>query len=68
MRKAYSVGGAARASAYRSLATEMMRVSPPVAVFGRAQAAPQLFSSRVGCQVYRPQDSGWVDLAALCRK
>jgi len=28
--------------------------------------SPQIFSFRIGCQVFRPQDGGLVDLAALC--
>jgi YVTN family beta-propeller protein len=66
MRAAYLVPGAARASAYRRLDTQMFRTSPPMAVYATIRGTPQLFSSRIGCRVFRPQDAGLVDLAALC--
>jgi ABC-type transport system substrate-binding protein len=68
MRAAHGVAGARRAAAYRALVADMMRMSPPAAVFAHTRSRPQLFSDRVGCQVFRPQDLGWVDLAALCLK
>jgi serine/threonine-protein kinase len=66
MRSAFLVQGSARASAYRRLETDMFRNAPPMAVYATARGTPQLFSSRIGCQVFRPQDAGLVDLAALC--
>lgn len=66
MRAAYKVQGAGRAAAYRRLDTQMFLQSPPAAVYATMLGSPQLFSSRIGCQVFRPQDSGLVDLAALC--
>lgn len=68
MRAAYRIAGPRRAAAYRSLVADMMRESPPSAIFAHGRQFPQLFSERVGCQVFRPQDGGWVDLAALCLK
>jgi hypothetical protein len=68
MRAAYYVTGRKRASKYRMLATDMMRDSPPTAQYAFARQPPQIFSRRVGCQVFRPQDGGLVDLAALCLK
>jgi YVTN family beta-propeller protein len=66
MRAAFKVEGAGRAAAYRRLDTQMFLKSPPAAVYATLRGSPQLFSSRIGCQVFRPQDSGLVDLAALC--
>lgn len=66
MRAVYRVQGSARAAAYRRLETDMFRNSPPMAVYARGTGSPQIFSSRIGCQVFRPQDAGLVDLAALC--
>ena len=45
-----------------------MRESPPSMPFAHGRFPPQVFSERVGCQVFRPQDWGWVNLAALCLK
>ena len=66
MRATYRVGGTARAAAYRQLVAQMFRQSPPAAVFASQNGPPQLFSSRIGCQVFRPQYGGYVDLPALC--
>lgn len=66
IRAAYAVEGRARSAAYRRLVAAMFRLAPPAAVYGLQNGPPQLFSSRIGCQVFRPQDSGYVDLAALC--
>ena len=66
-RAANLVAGAPRASAYRALVADMMRESPPLAAFGFV-SAPQLVSGRIGCTVFRPQDGGYLDLAAACRK
>jgi serine/threonine-protein kinase len=68
MRTALRLSGAARAAAYRRLETDMFRNSPPSAVYAVMLGAPQFFSPRVGCQVFRPQDNGPVDLAALCTR
>ena len=51
---------------YGRLDRSMMLTSPPVAVYSALHGQPQLFSSRIGCEVFRPQDQGLVDLAALC--
>jgi YVTN family beta-propeller protein len=66
MRSAFLVQGSARAGVYRRLEMDMFRSSPPMAVYATVRGTPQLFSSRIGCQVFRPQDAGLVDLAALC--
>jgi serine/threonine-protein kinase len=66
MRRVYLVEGAGRAAAYRNLVARMMRESPPAAVFQVPRTPAQLFSGRLGCQLFRPQDHGYVDLAALC--
>ena len=66
MRAAYAVRGTARAGAYRRLVTDLLRSAPPGAVYGTQNGPAQVFSSRIGCQVFRPQDWGYVDLAALC--
>lgn len=66
MEAAYRVGGSGRAAAYRRLVQQMLAESPPAAVYATMRASPQLFSPRIGCQVFRPQDYGLVDLAALC--
>jgi ABC-type transport system substrate-binding protein len=66
MRAAFAQRGAKRTAAYRRLDTDMFRNSPPLAVFAALRGTPQLFSSRIGCQVFPPQDYGLVDLAALC--
>ena len=66
MRRAAAVVGPRRASIYRQLVGQMMRQSPPTAVFAIPRQPVQLFSENVGCQVFRPQDYGYVDLAALC--
>ena len=66
LRTTYLVGGAARRTAYGQLDTAMFRQSPPAAVYATIRGTPQIFSSRIGCQVFRPQDDGLVDLAALC--
>ena len=66
MRTAHDVGGAARAEAYRRLVAGMLRAAPPAAPYGTQNGPAQVFSSRIGCQVFRPQDWGYVDLAALC--
>jgi serine/threonine-protein kinase len=66
MRAAYHVTGGGRAAAYHRLVTQMMLESPPAAVYATIRGTPQLFSSRIGCQVFRPMNNGLVDLAALC--
>ena len=66
MRRAATVVGPGRATVYRELVGRMMRQSPPTAVFAIPRQPVQLFSENVGCQVFRPQDYGYVDLAALC--
>jgi hypothetical protein len=68
LRAAYEVQGEARASTYRDLVADMMRESPPVAVFDTRAQAAQFFSERIDpkCVVTRPQDGGFLDLAALC--
>ena len=66
MRAAHAVGGAARAGAYRRLVAGMFRADPPAAVYALQNGPPQLVSTHIGCQVFRPQDLGYVDLAALC--
>jgi serine/threonine-protein kinase len=66
MRAATRLVEPARAAAYRRLETEMFRSSPPHVVFAAISGPAQLFSSRIGCQVFRPQDLSTVDLAALC--
>jgi serine/threonine-protein kinase len=58
--------GPARGHAYRRLETQMFRNSPPAAVYAVMSGPPQIFSSRIGCEIFRPQDGGLVDLAALC--
>jgi len=68
MRAAFRIQGPGRAAAYRRLDAQMFRQSPPAAVFATVRGSPQLFSSRIGCEVFRPQDDGLVDLAALCIK
>ena len=66
LRAAHEVGGAARAATYRRLVAGMLREAPPAAPYGTQNGPAQVFSSRIGCQVFRPQDWGYVDLAALC--
>jgi hypothetical protein len=44
----------------------MLRSAPPAAPYGTQNGPAQVFSSRIGCKVFRPQDWGYVDLAALC--
>ena len=66
LRAAHGVGGAARAETYRRLVAGMLRAAPPAAPYGIQNGPAQVFSDRVGCQVFRPQDWGYVDLAALC--
>jgi hypothetical protein len=56
--------GAARAAAYRSLATRLERDVAPIAVYG-APVTPEFFSARMGCQVEQPA-IGAVDIGALC--
>ena len=68
MRAGYRLYGEERASAYRDLVSDMMRDSPPSAVFMARSLPVHFFSDRVDpeCVVTRPQDGGQVDLAALC--
>jgi ABC-type transport system substrate-binding protein/class 3 adenylate cyclase/streptogramin lyase/predicted Ser/Thr protein kinase len=68
MRAAYLLEGDARANAYRDLVGDMMRESPPGAVYLTRAWPAQFFSERMdpACNVFRPQDGGYVDLAALC--
>ncbi|MGZ4320060.1 MAG: ABC transporter substrate-binding protein [Gaiellaceae bacterium] len=56
--------GAARATAYRSLAARLERNVAPIAVYG-APVTPEFFSARMGCQVEQPAVGG-VDIGALC--
>jgi peptide/nickel transport system substrate-binding protein len=65
MRRAFLVQGARRAPTYRALVGSMMRTSPPSAPFAVPRTPAQFFSGKLGCQVFRPQDYGYVDLAAL---
>ena len=65
-RAANRLTGRTRPAAYRSLVADMMRESPPSMPFAHGRFPPQVLSDRVGCQVFRPQDRGWVDLAVLC--
>jgi hypothetical protein len=44
----------------------MLRSAPPAAPYGTQNGPAQVFSSRIGCKIFRPQDLGYVDLAALC--
>jgi hypothetical protein len=55
---------AARAAAYRALATRLERDAAPIAVYG-APITPELFSARMGCQVEQPV-IGAADISALC--
>ena len=66
MRTAHDVGGAARAEAYRRLVAGMLLCRPARSALRTQNGPAQVFSSRIGCQVFRPQDWGYVDLAALC--
>jgi peptide/nickel transport system substrate-binding protein len=66
MRAAATLSEPARSVAYRKLEVDMYRNSPPDVVYAVQLGPPQIFSSRIGCQVFRPQDNGLVDLAALC--
>jgi serine/threonine-protein kinase len=66
MRAAQEVGGTARADTYKQLVAGMLRSAPPAAVYGAPNGPAQVFSNRIGCQLFRPQDWGYVDLAALC--
>ena len=68
MRAANRLYGDERASAYRDLVADMMRESPPGAVYQTRAGPAQFFSERVdpACVVMRPQDGGVADLAALC--
>src|SRR5262249_15463866 len=66
LRAALEVGGTARADTYRRLVAGTLRSAPPAAPYGIQNGPAQVFSSRIGCQVFRPQDWGFVDLAALC--
>ncbi len=68
MRAAYLLRGEERARAYRELVADMMRESPPGAVYLTRSLPAQFFSERVDpkCVVTRPQDGGYVNLAALC--
>ena len=66
LRTAHDVGGAARGEEYRRLVSGMLRAAPPAAPYGTQNGPAQVFSSRIGCQIFRPQDWGYVDLAALC--
>jgi hypothetical protein len=67
MRRAFRVQLAGRAAAYKRVDEAMFRNSPPAAVYADVSGTPQIFSSRIGCKVFRPQDQyGLVDLAALC--
>ena len=43
-----------------------MKLPSPAVLTALGASKPQVFSDRVGCQVFRPQDWGFVDLAALC--
>jgi hypothetical protein len=67
MRSAYRLRGKARANAFRDLVADMMRESPPGAVYlTRAWSWPaQFFSERIdpACVVLRPQDGGYADRA-----
>ncbi len=66
MERANGETAARRPTAYRELVARMMRESPPSAVFAVPRGSIEFFSAKVGCQVFRPQDYGFVDLAALC--
>jgi hypothetical protein len=66
LRAADNVGGVARAETFRRLVSGLLRSAPPAAPYGTQNGPAQVFSSRIGCQVFRPQDWGYVDLAALC--
>jgi serine/threonine-protein kinase len=66
LRAADDVGGPTRAATYRRLVAGMLRSAPPAAPYGTQNGPAQVFSSRIGCKVFRPQDWGYVDLAALC--
>jgi peptide/nickel transport system substrate-binding protein len=68
MRAAAALSEPARSAAYRKLEVDMFRNSPPAAVYAVMVGPPQVFSSRIGCQVFRPADNGVVDLAALCAR
>jgi hypothetical protein len=68
MRAAYRLSGAHRMEVYRDLVADMMRESPPAAVYLTRSTVAYPFSERVdlACLVFLPQDGGFVDLAALC--
>jgi class 3 adenylate cyclase/ABC-type transport system substrate-binding protein/tRNA A-37 threonylcarbamoyl transferase component Bud32/streptogramin lyase len=66
LRAAHEIGGSDRGATYRRLVAGLLRSAPPAAPYGTQNGPAQVFSSRVGCQVFRPQDWGYVDLAALC--
>jgi ABC-type oligopeptide transport system substrate-binding subunit len=66
LRAALDVRGAALGETYRRLVAEMLRSAPPAAPYGTQNGPAQVFSSRIGCKIFRPQDLGYVDLAALC--
>lgn len=68
MRAAHRLSGDERVSAYRDLVADLMRESPPGAVYQTRAGPAQFFSERVDrtCVVNRPQDGGVADLAALC--
>ncbi len=68
MRAANRLSGDQRASAYRDLVADLMRESPPGAVYQTRAGPAQFFSDRVdpACVVNRPQDGGVANLAALC--
>jgi YVTN family beta-propeller protein len=56
--------GPARSRAYGELDVDLARNAAPVVAWG-TQTDHELFSARIGCQVYQPS-AGAVDLAALC--
>jgi hypothetical protein len=55
--------GTARYLNYARLDAELARYAAPLAAFGN-QTGLDLFSSRIGCQVFTPAYG--IDLAALC--
>ena len=59
------LSGEARLRAYGRLDIDIARHAAPVVAFADI-TADDFFSARIGCQVFRPQDWGFVDLAALC--
>ena len=57
------LGGAARNRAYGRLDVELARDVAPLAAYS-SWSSTDLFSARVGCQVFEPNNR--MDLAALC--